>query len=167
MKKIKTLKRIVLILFIITLLWFLADNVMIVLAILFEKNVLPLGHFGNENVPFLLKFLVMLKTLTLALFIYGSYFLIKILQLKNSVDFLNNNTSTLLNKAGKLIIISTAINFALSFSIFFIDLKYLIYFQSDSRSLSLLMLVFGLFLIIFGKVIETAKELKQENDLTI
>ena len=167
MRKINTLKKIVLTIFIIILIWFLADNVLIVLAIIFENDVLHLGHFNNNETPIFLKAITFTKTIAFAVFIYGSSFLIKILLLKNVTDFLNNKTSIYLKKAGVLIIFSNIVSFILSFAIFFIDVKYFVYFNSDSRYLSLYMIIFGFFLVIFSKVIEKAKDLKQENDLTI
>ncbi|WP_439129332.1 DUF2975 domain-containing protein [Polaribacter sp.] len=167
MKKIKVLKRIVLFLFGCTLLWFLGDNILVILALLFEKDVLHLGHFRNTNTPFLLKLLVILKSIAFSIFLYGAYFLIKILLLKKITDYFNNNTSILLQKAGKLIAISNIISFLLSFTIFFVDYKYMIYFNADSRYLSLLMIIFGFFLVIFSKVLIEGRNLKQENDLTI
>jgi hypothetical protein len=167
MRKINTLKKIVLTIFIIILIWFLADNVLIFLAIIFENDVLHLGHFNNNETPIFLKAITFTKTIAFAVFIYGSSFLIKILLLKNVTDFLNNKTSIYLKKAGVLIIFSNIVSFILSFAIFFIDVKYFVYFNSDSRYLSLYMIIFGFFLVIFSKVIEKAKDLKQENDLTI
>ncbi len=167
MKKINLLKKIVISIFIVTLLWFLADTTLVVLALIFEKDVLQLGHFNYQNTPIALKLVALLKTIAFALFIYASYFLIKIVSLKNTTDYLNNTTSSLLSNAGKLIIVSHSISFLLSFSYFFMDIKYMVYFNADSRSLSLLMIVFGLFLMIFSNVMYTAKVIKQENDLTI
>lgn len=167
MKKIKTLKKVILFLFGCTLLWFLGDNILIILALLFEKDVLHLGHFRDSNPPFSLKMLVLAKFVAFCIFIYGAYFLIKILLLKNITDYFNNKTSSLLNKAGKLIALSNTITFLLSFAIFFVDFQYIIYFNADSRYLSLLMIIFGSFLVVFSKVLVEGKKLKQENDLTI
>ncbi len=167
MKKINILKKIIISIFLLVLLWFLGDMVLVLFAFLFEKDVLNLGHFNNENIHIAFKFLAIAKAIMLAIFIYASYLLIKILLLKNTTDYLNKKTSYLLKKSGKLIIISNGINFILSFGVFFANIKYYVYFNSDSRILSLLMLVFGLFLIIFSNVIEKTKYLKQENDLTI
>ncbi len=154
-------------LFALILFWFLADNILIVSALLFENDVLYQGHFNNEGTPLFLKLLVGLKILAFGLFLYGAYFLIKILLLKQINDYFSSLTSDYLFNAGKLFIASNLIAFLLSFSIFFIDVKYFLYFNGDSRYLSLLMVVFGFFLIIFSKVIQKGNTLKQENDLTI
>jgi hypothetical protein len=167
MENIKILKRIIISIFIIVLLWFFADTILTILALLLEKDILHFGHFNDGSIPMSLKLLTILKSITFAVFIYASYFLIKILLLKNTIDYLSNEASKLLKKSGILIILSNGISFILSFAIFFIDIKYFVYFNTGSRSLYLLMLVFGLFLIIFSKVIKIAKELKQENELTI
>lgn len=167
MKKINILKKIVLFLFALTLLWFLGDNIIMISTLLFENDVLHLGYFSIEKTPLSLKVLVIIKLFAFCLFIYGSYFLIKILLMKNLINYFNNNTSNFLNRAGKLFIISNIIAFLLSFTIFFIDIKYYVYFNADSRYLSLLMIVFGFFLIIFSKVLIEGKNIKQENDLTI
>ncbi|QOD60086.1 DUF2975 domain-containing protein [Polaribacter haliotis] len=168
MKNIKIFKKIILILFILTLLFFLGDNILVILALLFEKDVLHLGHFNSEGTPIYLKILVIIKFSAFCIFIYGASFLIKILLLKNLTDYFNNNTFLFLFKAGKFIVIANIMAFLLSFSIFFISSpQYYIYFNGDSRYLSLLMIIFGFFLMIFSKVLMEAKELKQENDLTI
>ncbi|QTD39065.1 DUF2975 domain-containing protein [Polaribacter batillariae] len=168
MDNIRILKKIVLILFAATLLWFLGDNILVILALLFEKDVLHLGHFNSVGTPISLKILVIIKFIAFCIFIYGASFLIKILLLKNLTDYFNNKTFLYLFKAGKLIIVANFIAFVLSFSIFFISSpQFYVYFNGDSRYLSLLMIIFGFFLMIFSKVLMEAKELKQENDLTI
>lgn len=167
MREIKVLRKIIIVLFTLTLLWFLGDNIITVLAIVFEKDVLQLGHFNFRNTPLWLKFVMILKTLAFCLFFYASFLLIKILNLKNIIDFKNKKTSLYLNKAGVFIIISNSISFLLSFTIIFTNIKYAVYFNYDSKSLNLLMLVFGCFLIIFSKIMNKGLLLKQENDLTI
>ncbi|SHM94837.1 DUF2975 domain-containing protein [Polaribacter sp. KT 15] len=167
MKNIQLFKGIVLFLFMMVLLWFLLDNVLTISALILEKDVLFLGYFNNEDTPLYLKILVIIKFFAFSLFIYGASYLIRILLIKNLTDYFNNNTFSFLFKAGKLIAISNFISFLLSFSIFFVDYKYIIYFNADSRYLSLLMIIFGFFLIVFSKVLVEGKKLKQENDLTI
>lgn len=167
MKKIKILKRMVLILFSFTLLWFLGDNILTISALFFNNDVLHLGHFSYEKTSLPIKIVVIIKLFAFYLFLYGAYFLIKILLIKNITDYYNNNAFNFLNKAGKLIIISNIVAFLLSISIFFIDIKYYVYFNANSIYLSLLMIVFGLFLIIFSKVLVVGKKIKQENDLAI
>lgn len=167
MSTIKILKNIAVSLFVLILLWFLLDNFLITLALLLEKDVLHLGHFDGDSPSVLLKIVILLKTIAFGLFAYGSSFLIRIIILKNMVDYFSNKVSLFLFKAGKFIIISNVITFFLSFTIFFINAKYLIYFNGDSKYLSLLMVVFGLFLIIFSKVLNQGSKIKQENDLTI
>ena len=87
MKEIKILRKIIIIIFCLTLLWFLGDNIIVILAIVFEKDVLHLGHFSYGNTPLWLKLVMILKSLAFCLFFYSSFLLIKILNLKNIIDF--------------------------------------------------------------------------------
>lgn len=167
MKTIKTLKNIALFLFILILIIFFFDNILMILALVFEKDVLHFGHFDHDLPSLFVKTVVITKFIIFGFFIYGASFLIRILWLKNTENYFNNNTSLFLFKAGKLIALSNLISFFLSFTVFFVDIKYVVYFGGDSKYLSLLMIVFGLFLMIFSKVLDRAKQLKQENDLTI
>ena len=167
MGKIKIFKSIAVSLFIIILLLFVLDHFLVILALLFEKDVLHLGHFDDDSPSVLLKVVVLIRTIALGLFIYGSSFLIRIILLKNIKNYFNNKTSLFLFKAGKFLIISNIITFFLNFTAFFIDTKYLVYYSGDSKYLSLLMVVFGLFLMIFSKVLMQGSQIKQENDLTI
>ncbi|WP_271406316.1 DUF2975 domain-containing protein [Tenacibaculum soleae] len=167
MRKIKALKSIAVSLFVIILLWFILDNFLVILALLFEKDVLHLGHFDGDSPSAFLKAVILIKTIASGLFIYGSSFLIRVMLLKNVMDYFNNKVSLFLFKAGKFLIISNVITFFLNFTAFFINTKYLIYYGGDSKYLSLLMVVFGLFLMIFSKVLKQGNQIKQENDLTI
>ena len=82
-------------------------------------------------------------------------------------SFFENKAIHYLNISGKLIFFSGALSLCTSISIFFIKLRYLLYFNYDSKSLSILSIIIGLIFILFSKVLNRAKELKQENDLTI
>ena len=163
----KRLKQLALVIFTITILTFFFDNLLTILAIVFEKDVLHFGHFESHQPSIFLKSIVIIKFISFSFFIYGASFLIRILLLKDIADYFSYNTSIYLLKSGKFIVLSNIISFFLSFSVFFIDLQYFVYFNTESKYLSLLMIVFGIFLMIFSKVLVSAKKLKQENDLTI
>ncbi|MGB1042105.1 MAG: hypothetical protein ACPGU6_01815 [Tenacibaculum sp.] len=163
----KRYKNMTISLFVIVLLLFVLDNFLVILVLLFEKDVLCLGHFDGDSPSILLKVVVLIRTIALGLFTYGSSFLIRIIRLKNITDYFNNKTSLFLFKGGKYIILSNVITFFLNFTAFFINTKYLVYYRGDSKYLSLLMVVFGLFLMIFSKVLIKGGQMKQENDLTI
>lgn len=167
MRKIKVLKSIAVSLFVMILLWFLLDNFLVILALLFEKDVLHLGHFDGDSPSIFLKVVILIKVIASGLFMYGSSFLIRVMLLKNVMDYFNNKASLFLFKAGKFLIISNIMTFFLNFTAFFINTKYLIYYSGDSKYLSLLMIVFGLFLMLFSKVLKQGNQIKQENDLTI
>ena len=167
MRKIKVFKNVAVSLFVMILLWFLLDNFLVMLALLFEEDVLHLGHFDGDSPSAFLKVVILIKIIASGLFIYASSFLIRVMLLKNLIDYFNNKVSLFLFKAGKFLIISNVMTFFLNFTAFFINTKYLIYYNGDSKYLSLLMVVFGLFLMIFSKVLMQGNQIKQENDLTI
>ncbi|WBX71532.1 DUF2975 domain-containing protein [Tenacibaculum retecalamus] len=167
MRKLKLFKQITFILFVSILILFLFDNILVALALVFEKDVLHFGHFDNDSPSLFVKTVIVTKSITFSFFMYGASFLIRILLLKNIKDYFNNNTSLFLFKAGKFIALANFVSFFLSFAVFFIDVKYVVYFGGDSKYLSLLMIVFGLFLMIFSKVLIEGNQIKQENDLTI
>lgn len=167
MKTIQILKLSIYILFTLLIVGVLGNLIISSLALLFDINILPINNLFGEKTPFSVKLLTVLKLLAVIIFCIGVFFLIKILRMRFFESFFENKAIHYLNISGKLIFFSGALSLCTSISIFFIKLRYLLYFNYDSKSLSILSIIIGLIFILFSKVLNRAKELKQENDLTI
>lgn len=163
----KLLKIAIYILFSILVLWMLGNLVITSIALLFEKDVLHLGHFYNENVPVFLKIIAIVKVFNMLLIAYGLYLLIKILNNFFQLQYFKEQNRSYLMNSGRSIATAGLIGFLLSFAVFFVDYKYVIYVSYDSRAIYVLLAIIGLIFIGFSEVIKEAEFLKQENDLTI
>ena len=167
MKTIKSLKLSIYILFSLLIIGLLGNLIISALALLFDINILPISNLFGEETPFSVKLLTVLKLFAAIIFCTGVFFLIKILRMPFFESFFENKAIHYLNISGKLILFSGVLSLCTSLSVLFIKLRYLIYFNYDSKSLSILSIIIGLIFILFSKVLHRAKELKQENDLTI
>lgn len=165
MKSIKNLKNYIYILFSFLLIGVLGNTILTTASLVFEKNMVSLGY-SIQNVPLSIKIIALFKVLSVFLFCFGAFQLVRMLKIKNVKEYLSNNSFTSLNKAGKLLILSGVIHICVNFSFFFIDFKYKIYIGYDINTY-LLLTIIGLFFVFFSKILIKATEIKQENELTI
>ena len=167
MQNLKSLKKLIQLFFYI----FLSSIALYLIKGLFafmENDITYLGECSSNNSFTTIIFSIFcIKITSKVLFFIGGFYLIKILDFKNIVEVFSDKKIALFKRSGKLFLISAGIGtLSIPFESFkngFANLKstndflYTLYFVA----------IIGLFLLIFSKVLEKAKELKQENDLTI
>lgn len=165
MKKIKHLKLVLYILCSISLIGFLANTTLTVLALIFEAPVLQLGYSMN-SVPISLKIIALIKLISTILFCLGIYQLISMLKIKKLKEYLSTYSFNSLKKSGKYLVVAGILQTCLSFSFFIVEIKYKVY-VGFNINVSLLITIIGFFFVFFSNILVKATEIKQENDLTI
>jgi len=156
------------ILFSFLLMGLLGNSIISISALLFENDILNIGHFTEKDVPFFLKIIAISKLITLVLFCIGIYYLIKILQILTNGFYFSNSLESLFRASGKYFILSGILGFLLNLTPFIIkEYKYIIYLNFDSKSLYITLTIIGLFFYAFSKIIDEGNSIQQENDLTI
>jgi len=136
-------------------------------AIFFGKDLFYQSYSNLELITTSVKVFLALKILALLIFVYAVFLVIKEIKLFSNGQFFNSKLIKCFSRSGLLFFISGLLGFITSFSIFFIDIRYFAYFQIDSRSLYVMLMIIGLFLIMFRRVLEKGTRIQQENDLTI
>lgn len=167
MNAIVKLRKLIVVLFCVSLLFFIVENIIAISFILFNKDILNFNLITNFKPSTASQVLIIIKLCAFGIIVYGLFFLIRILFLNDLSDYYNNNIAVFLKKSGLLIIFGNLIVFLISFSPFFVNPRNIIFLTQGSKYLSLLMIVFGLILIVFSKILEKGTAFKQENDLTI
>ena len=135
-----------------------------------ENDLSYLGYNQNETITKIEILIISIKGISLLIFYTGCYYLIKVLKFKEFVEVLSTEKIKLLKKAGEIFLFSAWIgSFTVTIGLFKNGIKSIGDIKSNDDFLFFIYFftIIGLFLIIFSKVIEKAKELKQENDLTI
>ncbi len=164
----KKLKIIIYILFGALLIGLLVNSIISISGLLFENDILNVGHFTEKDVPFYLKIIAILKLVTLLLFCVGIYYLIKILKMFTQGLYFSNSLEELFRQSGRYLILSGSLGFLLNLTPFIIqDFKYIMYLNFDSKSLYIALTIIGLFFYAFSRIINQGNFLKQENELTI
>ncbi|WP_339614006.1 DUF2975 domain-containing protein [uncultured Winogradskyella sp.] len=136
-------------------------------AFFFGKDLFYQSYSNLELIPTSVKVFLALKISALLIFVYAVFLFIKEIKLFSNGQFFNSKLIKCFSRSGSLFFISGLLGFITSFSIFFIDIRYFAYFQIDSRSLYVMLMIIGLFLIMFRRVLEKGTRIQQENDLTI
>jgi len=136
-------------------------------AIFFGKDFFYKIYPNSELISTSVKILLALKILALLIFVYAVFLFIKEMRLFSMGQFFNSKLVKCFSRSGWLFFISGHLGLITSFFVFFLDFRYLAYFQIDSKSLYVMLMIIGLFLILFRKVLENGIYLKQENNLTI
>ncbi|MFC4268308.1 DUF2975 domain-containing protein [Polaribacter marinivivus] len=133
-----------------------------------ENDITYLGEYSEQNTfSKLILFVFIIKIVSKIIFFLGGFYLIKILKFEDIQEIFSDKNIFLFKKAGKLFITSSVVGTVVIWLDYFRngignlkgnnDFLYSLYFSA----------IVGLFLLIFSKILEKAKELKQENDLTI
>ncbi|WP_299063402.1 DUF2975 domain-containing protein [uncultured Polaribacter sp.] len=109
----------------------------------------------------------LIKFIAILIFIIGVSYLIKTLKIKQINEIFNDEKIKLFHKSGKFFHYSAFVG---TFKIWidvingtFSGLK----LNNDFLFMLYFLMIIGFFLIIFSKILEKAKEIQQENDLTI
>ena len=164
----KKLQILIYVLFGFLLIALLGNSIISISALIFENDILHIGHFTEKEVPFYLKTIAVLKLVTLVLFCISIYYLIKILQILTRRFYFSDNLEKLFRRSGKYFILSGSLGFLLNLIPFFIrEIKYAVYLNFDSKSLYIALIIIGLFFYAFSKIISEGSSLQEDNELTI
>ena len=142
------------------------------MGLFFDKDILHLAYFSSEAPSVNVRTIFVLKAIALSIFMYGVYTLISRINTLSKGDFFNYNLIQSFSKAGKLFCVSGALGIFTSIltvftTIYLKDFKYINYLNFDSKSQYIMLLILGLFFLLFVKVLRKGSFIKEENDLTI
>ncbi|WP_338732457.1 DUF2975 domain-containing protein [Mangrovimonas cancribranchiae] len=165
----KALNILIFTLFTILLIALLGNVVLSILGLVFEKDVLHLGHFSSEGVPIYIKLLALVKGCVFLLFCLGVFYLMKILNRLSKSNYFSEKHAQLFKTTGVYFIISGILGFCSSLYplLFSFDFSHWQYLNFDSKNLYIVLIIVGLFFIVFGRVTAHGYVIKKENDLTI
>ena len=168
----KTRRIIITVLFISLAIFNIGDIILCTLGLFFNQDVssamLPSGIGVSLNI----KVLFIFKAIALLIFVSAVFILIKKLRLLITGDFFNLELINCFLKSGRVFLISGILGFITSIFevINFVILKDYHgqdYLYIDSKPLYILLMILGLFLIIFSKALNNGREIQQEINLTI
>ena len=133
-----------------------------------EDDLSYVGILNNNNYSsYWIWTIFLIKFMSILIFIIGVSYLIKTLKIEEINDIFNDDKIKLFRKSGKFFHYSAFVG---SLKIWidvingtFSSLK----LNNDFLFMLYFLIIIGFFLIIFSKVLEVAKRLQQENDLTI
>lgn len=168
MEEIKGLKKSIRLLYTIFLVGIILIFPIKALFAFMEDDLSYLG-ISNSNMyaSYWIWTIFLIKFMSILIFIIGVSYLIKTLKIKEINDIFNDDKIKLFRKSGKFFHYSAFVG---SLKIWidiingtFSSLK----LNNDFLFMLYFLMIIGFFLIIFSKVLEVAKRLQQENDLTI
>lgn len=168
----KTIRFFISILFLLLVVAIIGNIVMSTIGLFFNHDVFNTGIYSNNEVSLNIKVIFIFKVIALLMFIFGVYVLISKLKFLVRRDFFNLILIHCFSKSGKLFLVSGIIGFTASiFDILNLavvkDFGSQAYLNMDSKSLYIMLMILGLFLILFSKVLNKGNQIQQENDLTI
>ena len=143
--------------------------------VILGENIFNLPFAINSKQPsiFFVSFFIFRVTISIIL-IFGIKYLIRIFKNLSLGSYYPLNSIEYYKKSGYIFSICGLLGFLSSFSIILVNIglvdvefNNLQFLNSGSRSLNLLLIVLGLFLLIISQLHKSYLELKQENDLTI
>ncbi|GGI56487.1 DUF2975 domain-containing protein [Winogradskyella haliclonae] len=163
----------ILILFLFLVIAIIGNITISAIGLFFNHDVFNTGVYANGYEASLnIKLIFMAKAFALLMFIYSVYILIRNLKFLVRRDFFNNKLVQCFSKSGKLFFFSGIVGFLASIcgilNIAIIkDFGSQAYLNIDSKSLYIMLMILGFFLLLFSKVLDKGNEIQQENDLTI
>lgn len=133
-----------------------------------EEDISFLGMVVDQNYdPVLIWIKFWVKFLSSILFFIGGYYLIQTLNFKNLSEIFTVEKITLFNKSGKIFQYSAFIG-SITFIVDILNGTFTNLKSNNDFIFSLyFLIIIGSFLIVFSKILQAAKDIKEENDLTI
>lgn len=162
----------ILVLFIVLVIAILGNIILSTIGIFFNHDIFNTGFYSNNEVSLNIKIIFICKALALLIFIYGVYILVSKLKFLIRRDFFNRHLIQCFLSSGKLFLISGIVGFIVSIVnilnlVVIKDFGSQTYLNIDSKSLYIMLMILGLFFILFSKVLSKGNQIQQENDLTI
>ncbi|WP_197052682.1 DUF2975 domain-containing protein [Psychroserpens sp. Hel_I_66] len=141
------------------------------IGLFFDSNVLY-PSYSKREFSFNIKLIFIFKSVALLIFVFGVFILISKLTYLLKRDFFNSILINSFSKSGKLFLISGSFGFLTSIIsmlniLFLKDYSSQLYLNIDSKGLYIMLMILGLFFLLFSKVLAKANEIQQENELTI
>lgn len=167
MKTIRIFRFITFFIFGILLLQVISSIIITTSEVFFNTKILNIGFLSGHNASLLLKIMVVLKLISILLFVLGIYFLTMILRVKSIKEYFNETSNHQFRKAGVYILSSGLLGLFLTLAAYFSSEFAIIFHMNFNNLPFLISMIIGLFLILFSKILKTAELYKQENDLTI
>lgn len=168
MEEFKALKKSIILLYTIFFIGIILIFPIKALFAFMEDDLSYVGILNNNNYSsYWIWTIFLIKFMSILIFIIGVSYLIKTLKIEEINDIFNDDKIKLFRKSGKFFHYSAFVG---SLKIWidvingtFSSLK----LNNDFLFMLYFLIIIGFFLIIFSKVLEVAKRLQQENDLTI
>lgn len=160
------------ILFIILVIAILGGLILAAKGLFFNDYYFYKGQPASEIIILRTKIIFIIKAIALILCVAGVYLLARRVYFIVNQDFFNQRLIKSLLKSGILFLISGLVglfSFVISLVNFIIckDQFGYLNLSIDSKSLYIMLMILGFFLILFSKALKRGSFLKQENDLTI
>lgn len=167
----KNFRIIISVLFLILVIAIIGNIVLSTIGLFFNSDILY-SSYSTREFSLNIKLIFIFKAIALLIFTSGVFVLISKLSLLVSRDFFNPILINCFSKSGKLFLISGIIGFLISIvnifnMVILKDYSSQLYINIDSKSLYIMLMILGLFFLLFSKVLSKANQIKQENDLTI
>ncbi|WP_452596982.1 DUF2975 domain-containing protein [Pontimicrobium sp. MEBiC01747] len=169
LKEIEVFKMIIKLMFFV----FLGSYFLLIIKNVFaimENDMSYIGVCSNQNVTSIDVGIMIVKIISKGLFFFGFYHLIKILNFKVIDGSFTNEKINLFKKSGNILLMSSIVgSIVVIFNVFKngLDIVSNLKLNNDFLYSLYFSTIIGLFLIVFSKILERAKSLKQENELTI
>jgi hypothetical protein len=158
-------------LFMLLLLTVVGNIVISTIGLFIDERILNLGSLTPESTG-IVQILFVLKTVALLVFMYGVFCLVKGLMIISDLNLFDLRLAIGFKRVGILFCASGILGLCTSIVTLAIGLysgRWIqnIYLNIDSKSLYFMLLILGLFFLLFAKVQLTGSEIKNENELTI
>ena len=167
----KKFRSIISILFLVLVIAIIGNIVVSSLGLFFDYHLNYMSFYSNKDVSLNIKLIFIFKSIALLVFTLGVFILISKLKFLVRRDFFNPQLIACFNKSGKLFLFSGIIGFLATISSLLIlalkDYSNQFYLNIDSKSLYIMLMILGLFFLLFSKVLSKGNQIQHENDLTI
>ncbi|MDO1502347.1 DUF2975 domain-containing protein [Winogradskyella maritima] len=169
----KNYTRPILFVFLILVLAIIGNIIISTIGIFFNHDPFNTGVYASSyDLSLNIKLIFITKAIALTVFIIGTYVLISKLSYLVKGDFFNLILIQSFQKSGRLFLLSGIVGFVASIAgmlnlVVVKDFSSQAYLNIDSKSLYLMLMILGLFLLLFSKVLKRGGQLQTENDLTI
>jgi hypothetical protein len=166
MKRLNYLKKLVDFIYFISIFTILKMAVDLSKILLDNKEMLPLKLTGIEftSIDITVKIVLIFVTISALLFIYSIYLLRKVISFFIKKEIFNDEVILLLNKIGKCLLASFLIKaIPLILYIYAFNHK----FESPHFEYHFSLICLGLFFMVLSEVFKIAKDMKEENELTV
>ncbi|MFD1062412.1 DUF2975 domain-containing protein [Winogradskyella litorisediminis] len=162
----------ILVLFLLLVIAIVGNIILSTIGIFYNSDIFNTGIYSGTEASINIKLIFIAKSFALITFIIGVYALINKSKYLIKRDFFNLKLIKGFSKSGKLFLFSGIVGFITSLIeilnlIILNDFSSQAYLNIDSKSLYIMLMIMGLFLLLFSKVLSKGGEIQQENDLTI